>query len=77
MSPLRLWMILTLILGGLVGYIVASGIGVAFMGATSLPRVHEIWWMPIPLSLFLFVFRLVYHEELHGKVSDDAKHQEH
>jgi len=68
MRPLRLWMIMCLLTGGLTGYIVASGIGVVFAGASALPLVGRIWWVPIPMFLFLLVFRLLFHEELHSPI---------
>ena len=60
-----------MITGTLAGYVVASGVGVVFCGATSLPLVGEIWWTPIALLIFLLVFRVMFHEELHGRIIKD------
>lgn len=69
----RLWMIMMMLTGALSGYIVASGVGVVFAGATSLPLVGEIWWIPIPMSIFLILFRFTFHQELHGRIIEDDK----
>lgn len=53
--------------GALGGYVTTSGVGVAFCGATSLPLVSKIWWIPIVLLIFLFIFRVVFHAELLDK----------
>ena len=73
MSLLRLWMIICVLTGGLAGYIITSGVGAAFVGASALPFVSKIWWVPIPMSLFLAVFRLIFHEELHSSIKGQEK----
>jgi len=79
MSPTQIWKVLWILTGGLAGYIIASGVGVAFAGAQPLPRVGELWWVPISLVLFLLVLRLVYRSEWHSegkdaKPNDDKEH---
>lgn len=73
MSPLRLWMIVWIVTGGAMGYVVASGIGVVFLGQPPLPYSDKIGWYPIPMLIFLIISRFVFHEELHGRIVKDDK----
>jgi len=57
---------MVMLVGALAGYVAASGVGVVFCGVASLPLVGEIWWIPIVLLVFLFVFRIIFNEELLG-----------
>ena len=66
LGSLRCWITLWILNGGLVGYIIASGIGVIFAGTGAFPLVSRIWWIPIPTLIFLLLVRFMFHEELHG-----------
>ena len=66
---------MVMLAGALGGYVVASGVGVVFCEATPLPLVSTIWWIPIVLLLFLFVFRVVFHEELLGRITKKEEHK--
>lgn len=45
--------------GALIGYLIASGIGVWFCGASPLPYVDRIWWVPIPMVVFLVLYKFL------------------
>ena len=81
MSSLRLWIMAWLVTGGAIGYVVASGLGVAFEGQSPLPFSEKIGWWPIAMMVFLFALRLVFHQEFvagidTGEAKEDAKPQD-